>query len=210
MLESAELYERIQHGAAEYRRERGGRRRRIDYARRRQAPPGQVVDRLAKGLQSLVKKNKVEYIRGTGHAVRAARRSRSSTLGDDGKPDGEIDARRHGRDPRHRQPGQEPARPRAGRQADHHQRRRAQDHARLPKSIDRRRRRRGRRRVRELLPRRRRGGDAPRVPARAHAAGGRRRLEGAGAQLHAGAASRSSPAPASTPRRSPSTRRASA
>ncbi|MBA2254641.1 MAG: FAD-dependent oxidoreductase, partial [Chloroflexi bacterium] len=63
MLESAELYERIQHGAADM----GVNVQGVTYdyavaAKRRT----QVVDRLAKGLDSLVKKNKVEHIRGRG------------------------------------------------------------------------------------------------------------------------------------------------
>jgi dihydrolipoamide dehydrogenase len=72
MLEAAELYERIAHGAADF----GVKATDVSFdyavaAKRRQA----VVDRLAKGLDALAKKNKVEVIRGTG------------TL--DGKPDGE-------------------------------------------------------------------------------------------------------------------------
>ncbi|MDQ3938420.1 MAG: dihydrolipoyl dehydrogenase [Chloroflexota bacterium] len=85
MLESAELYERIQR-ADDY-----GIKAEdvsIDYsavARRRQ----QVVDRLAKGLHSLIKKNKVEYIRGRG-TLQPGRKIKVAKLNDEGAPDGEI------------------------------------------------------------------------------------------------------------------------
>jgi dihydrolipoamide dehydrogenase len=62
MLESAELYERMQRGA-DFGVNVDGLR--FDYgqvAKRRD----QVVERLTKGVASLVKKNKVEYIRGRG------------------------------------------------------------------------------------------------------------------------------------------------
>jgi dihydrolipoamide dehydrogenase len=84
MLESAELYEKIQHGA-EYGVPTEGVR--FDYptvAKRRQ----QVVDRLAKGLDSLVKKNKVEHIRGRG-TLQGGKKVRVETLNEEGKPDGE-------------------------------------------------------------------------------------------------------------------------
>jgi dihydrolipoamide dehydrogenase len=54
-------------------------------AKRRQA----VVDRLHKGLMSLVKKNNVEYIRGTGTLV-SGKKVKVTQLDDDGKPSGEI------------------------------------------------------------------------------------------------------------------------
>jgi dihydrolipoamide dehydrogenase len=84
MLESAEFYQRVQHAD-----EMGVnvKAATLDYATvatRRQ----QVVDRLAKGLGSLVKKNKVEYIRGRG-TLQAGRKVRVATLDDDGKADGE-------------------------------------------------------------------------------------------------------------------------
>ncbi|CAN5795283.1 dihydrolipoyl dehydrogenase [soil metagenome] len=84
MLESAELYERIQHAA-----EMGVNVQGVTYdyavaAKRRQ----QVVDRLAKGLDSLVKKNKVEHIRGRG-TLKGGKRVRVETLDADGKPNGE-------------------------------------------------------------------------------------------------------------------------
>jgi dihydrolipoamide dehydrogenase len=62
MLESADLLERIRH-AADFGISAGEPQ--VDYdsvAKRRQ----QVVDRLTKGLESLVKKNKVEWIAGRG------------------------------------------------------------------------------------------------------------------------------------------------
>jgi dihydrolipoyl dehydrogenase len=84
MLESAELYERVQRGA-----ELGVPvdNPRFDYsvvARRRQ----QIVDRLAKGLDSLVKKNKVEHIHGRG-TLQGGKQVRVETFAEDGKPDGE-------------------------------------------------------------------------------------------------------------------------
>ena len=84
MLESAEMFERIQH-ASDYGIVAEGAR--LDYAavaKRRQA----VVDRLAKGLDSLVKKNKVERIRGRG-TLQTGKKVRVETLNDEGKRDGE-------------------------------------------------------------------------------------------------------------------------
>jgi len=85
MLESAELYERIQHGAADM----GVKVQGVTYdyavaAKRR----NQVVDRLAKGLDSLVKKNKVEHIRGRG-TLQGGKKVRVETFAEDGKKDGE-------------------------------------------------------------------------------------------------------------------------
>jgi dihydrolipoamide dehydrogenase len=85
MLESAELYERIGR-ASEY--GINVSKAAVDYktvAQRRQ----QIVDRMAKGLGSLVKKNKVEYIRGRG-TLEAGRKIRLAKVNDEGKPDGEI------------------------------------------------------------------------------------------------------------------------
>jgi dihydrolipoyl dehydrogenase len=85
MLESAELYERIQHGAAEMGVNVEGVS--LDYAvaaKRR----GAVVDRLAKGLDSLVKKNKVEHIRGRG-VLQGGKKVLVSTVDENGHPDGE-------------------------------------------------------------------------------------------------------------------------
>ena len=85
MLESAELFDHVQHGAADMGVTVEGAR--FDYAtaaKRRQ----QVVDRLAKGLDSLVKKNKVEHIRGRG-TLQGGKQVRVETFDADGKPDGE-------------------------------------------------------------------------------------------------------------------------
>jgi len=84
MLESAELFERISH-AADFGVNVSGVT--FDYgvaAKRRQ----QVVDRLAKGLDSLVKKNKVEHIRGRG-TLQGGKKVRVKTLNEEGKADGE-------------------------------------------------------------------------------------------------------------------------
>ena len=85
MLESAELYERIQHGAADM----GVNVEGVTYdyavaAKRR----NQVVDRLAKGLDALVKKNKVEHIRGRG-TLQGGKKVRVETFKEDGTADGE-------------------------------------------------------------------------------------------------------------------------
>jgi dihydrolipoamide dehydrogenase len=85
MLESAEMYERIAHGAADFGVTTGEVS--FDYAvaaKRRQA----VVDRLAKGLDSLAKKNKVELIRGRG-TLNGGKKVRVETLDADGKKDGD-------------------------------------------------------------------------------------------------------------------------
>ncbi|HSH22378.1 MAG TPA: dihydrolipoyl dehydrogenase [Candidatus Caenarcaniphilales bacterium] len=85
MLESAELYERVRR-ARDYGVNVDGAT--FDYgvvAKRRQ----QVVDRLAKGLSSLVKKNKVEYIRGRG-TLHGGKKIKVAKISDDGGPDGEI------------------------------------------------------------------------------------------------------------------------
>jgi dihydrolipoamide dehydrogenase len=84
MLESAELYERMQHGA-EFGVPVEGLR--FDYptvAKRRD----QVVDRLTRGVASLVKKNKVEYIRGRG-TLNGGKKVVVKTLDENGNPDGE-------------------------------------------------------------------------------------------------------------------------
>jgi dihydrolipoamide dehydrogenase len=85
MLESAEMFERIQHGAADFGIKVDNPT--FDYAvaaKRRQA----VVDRLAKGLDALAKKNKVEVIRGRG-TLHGGKQVRVETLNAEGKPDGE-------------------------------------------------------------------------------------------------------------------------
>jgi dihydrolipoamide dehydrogenase len=84
MLESAELYERMKH-AEEFGVSVEGVR--FDYAgvaKRRD----QIVGRLTKGLDSLVKKNKVEHIHGRG-TLQGGKKVRVQTLNEDGKPDGE-------------------------------------------------------------------------------------------------------------------------
>jgi dihydrolipoamide dehydrogenase len=84
MLESAELYERVQHGADFGVIAEGVRFDYLTVAKRRQG----VVDRLAKGLDSLVKKNKVEHIRGRA-TLQGGKKVRVQTLNEEGKPDGE-------------------------------------------------------------------------------------------------------------------------
>lgn len=85
MLESADLLDKVKHAGA-YGVKVGAPG--VDFgaiAKRRQA----VVDRLHKGLQSLVKKNKVEYIHGTA-TLQGGKKLRVVTLDDNGQPDGEI------------------------------------------------------------------------------------------------------------------------
>ena len=84
MLESAELYERMKHGE-----EFGvpADNVRFDYptvAKRRDA----IVTRLTKGLDSLVKKNKVEHIHGRG-TLQGGKKVLVKTFDEEGKPDGE-------------------------------------------------------------------------------------------------------------------------
>jgi dihydrolipoamide dehydrogenase len=84
MLESAELYERIRH-AGDFGIKVGDPS--FDYpvaAKRRD----QVVDRLAKGLHGLIKKNKVEYVRGRA-TLQSGKKMRVATTDDEGKPSGE-------------------------------------------------------------------------------------------------------------------------
>jgi len=85
MLESAEFYERVQHGSADLGVNVGDVS--FDYAvaaKRRDA----IVTRLTKGLDSLVKKNKVEHIRGLG-TVQGGKKVMVKTLNENGEPDGE-------------------------------------------------------------------------------------------------------------------------
>jgi dihydrolipoamide dehydrogenase len=84
MLDSAEFYHRVTR-ASDYGIKVQGAE--FDYpsvAKRRD----QVVDRLAKGLGSLVKKNKVEYIHGRA-TLQPGRKIKVAALDDDGKSDGE-------------------------------------------------------------------------------------------------------------------------
>ncbi|MEA2622549.1 MAG: dihydrolipoamide dehydrogenase [Chloroflexota bacterium] len=86
MLEAADFYERIVH-AGDFGITLNGAPS-VEYgqvAARRQ----QVVDRLHKGLMSLVKKNKVEFIRGRG-TLQGGKKVRVAKLDDSGQPDGEI------------------------------------------------------------------------------------------------------------------------
>ena len=85
MLESAELYERIQHGASDMGVNVQGVTYDYGVAAKRRT---QVVDRLAKGLDSLVKKNKVEHIRGRG-TLQGGKKVRVETFKEDGSKDGE-------------------------------------------------------------------------------------------------------------------------
>src|SRR4051812_11542894 len=84
MLESAEFYERVKRGE-----EFGvpADNVRFDYptvAKRRDA----IVTRLTKGVDSLVKKNKVEYIRGRA-TLNGGKKVVVKTLDENGNPDGE-------------------------------------------------------------------------------------------------------------------------
>jgi dihydrolipoyl dehydrogenase len=86
MLEAADFYERMAH-AAEFGIALNGSPS-VDYpqvAVRRQ----QVVDRLHKGLQSLVKKNKVDFIRGRG-TLQGGKKVKVAKLDAAGEPEGEI------------------------------------------------------------------------------------------------------------------------
>ncbi len=117
MLESADFYARVQK-AKDFGIATGETS--VDFsviAKRRDG----VVDRLTKGLMSLVKKNQVEFIRGHGSAERGKEGR--------GRPDrrrrlrrGPPDPRRDRHHPCHRQPRQVAARPRARRQVHRHQR----------------------------------------------------------------------------------------
>jgi dihydrolipoamide dehydrogenase len=84
MLESAELYHRIQ-SAGELGINVGEASFDYSIASKRR---DQIVDRLAKGLHSLIKKNKVEYIRGRA-TLQGGKKMRVATIGEDGKPSGE-------------------------------------------------------------------------------------------------------------------------
>ncbi len=84
MLESAEFYNRVNHAAdLGVKLENAS----FDYptvAKRRD----QIVDRLTRGVASLAKKNKVEWIRGRA-TLQGGKKVRVATFGEDGKPDGE-------------------------------------------------------------------------------------------------------------------------
>ena len=178
MLESAELYERMQH-SADFGIPVSGDLR-FDYATVAKRRDG-IVDRLTKGVEGLAKKNKVELIRGRG-TLQGGKKVLVKTLDTDGKPDGErpLDATDVILATGSRVkslPGLDPDGERiiTSDEATHSDK--------LPASHHRRGRRRGRRRVRQLLPRRGRRSDAARVPAARHAARGRRGIQGAGALI---------------------------
>ncbi len=83
MLESADLYARVKK-AADYGITTG--QTSVDFAviaKRR----GQVVDRLTKGLMSLVKKNQVEFIQGRGK-LNGGKKVEVDLVAEDGKPAG--------------------------------------------------------------------------------------------------------------------------
>jgi dihydrolipoamide dehydrogenase len=85
MLESADLLDRIRH-AGDFGISTGESAIDLDaVARRRDA----VVERMHKGLLSLVRKHKVEYIRGTA-TLQGAQRIRVATIDDADGPTGEI------------------------------------------------------------------------------------------------------------------------
>ena len=207
MLESAELL-RADEARRRLRASTFGERQ-LRLRRRSPSAATAVVDRLTKGLDGLAKKNKVELIRGRGTlqggkkvAGQDARRGRQARR--------RAAAGRHRRDPGHWLARQVAARPGAGRQAHHHQRR--GDHRR--------------RRCPSRSSSSARGAVGVEFASFYHDAGvevtlleylptaraarGRGSVQGAGAHLQAGAASRSSPARASIRRRSRPTRRASA
>jgi dihydrolipoamide dehydrogenase len=85
MLESADLVDKVRHAGA------FGIRvgeTEVDYAviaKRRD----QIVDRLTKGLGSLIKKNKVEHIRGRG-VLQSGKKIKVAKLDEDGQPAGDI------------------------------------------------------------------------------------------------------------------------
>jgi dihydrolipoamide dehydrogenase len=84
MLDSAEFYHRVTKASDYGIKVNGVEFEYPTVAKRRD----QVVDRLAKGLDSLVKKNKVEHIHGRA-TLQAGRKIRVATLDNDNKPDGE-------------------------------------------------------------------------------------------------------------------------
>jgi dihydrolipoamide dehydrogenase len=84
MLESAELYEKMQNGADFGVPVEGIRFDYATVAKRRD----QIVERLTKGVAGLAKKNKVEVIRGRG-TLNGGKRVVVKTLDENGQPDGE-------------------------------------------------------------------------------------------------------------------------
>lgn len=85
MLESADLVDKVRH-AGTFGIKVGETA--VDYAvvaKRRD----QIVDRLTKGLGSLIKKNKVEHIRGRG-VLQSGKKIKVAKLDEDGQPAGDI------------------------------------------------------------------------------------------------------------------------
>lgn len=85
MLESADLFDRIKHADSFGIEVGGATADPAAIAARRD----QIVSRLVKGLHSLIKKNKVDYVRGRGK-LEGPTQVRVATVGDDGKPSGEV------------------------------------------------------------------------------------------------------------------------
>ena len=133
LLESAEMVNRARH-LKDYGVVLAGEPE-IDYATiaaRRDA----VVKRMWTGLKSLVDKNKVTWIAGRGR-LDGPNRINVRQPGEDGTPGDRRRADPPGdrRDHRHRQPGQEPARPGARRHDDRDQRRHPAPGQQAPASI---------------------------------------------------------------------------
>jgi dihydrolipoamide dehydrogenase len=187
LLESAGLVDRLKHG-----KEFGivlgagdganGAGFDIDYPQMA-ARKDQVVKRMWTGLKTLVDKNKVAWIPGRGR-LEGPNKIRVSQPGEDGTPGGGRRPRPagDGRDPRDRQPGEEPARPDRRRDPDPDERRRPERDQHPEGHRDRRGGRR-RLRVRVDVPRPRDQGHAARIPAADRAARGSRGQPGAGAEL---------------------------
>ena len=192
MLESADLYARVKK-AQDFGITTGETS--VDFAVIAKRRDG-VVDRLTKGLMSLVKKNQVEFIRGRGK-LNGGKKVEVDLVDDDGSAGGPPDARRDRHHPGHRQPRQVAARPRARRQVHRHQRR----HPRVDQPSDqpdRRRRRGGRRRVRQLLRGRGRQGHASSSICPTSCRSRTARCPSSWNAPSSAVASTSSPAPAST------------
>jgi dihydrolipoamide dehydrogenase len=110
LLESAAFNERL-HRAGDFGLTLGGETT-IDYPKMA-ARRDMVVNRMWKGVQSLVKKYDVTWVQGRGR-LEGATKVRVQMAGDDGTPGaGGAGPQSDGRDPRDRLAGQEPARDRA-------------------------------------------------------------------------------------------------
>ncbi len=179
LLESAAFAERLRH-AADFGLDLAGEAA-IDYAQMAKRRD-QVVTRMWKGVQSLVKKYDVTWVQGRG-TLEGGTKVRVKMIGEDGRPRRRRPRpQRDRRDPRHRVAGQVAARRHARRHADRDLGRRAPDgHA--ARQRDRDRRRGGRGRVRVDVPRPRRDRDPARVPPGRRAPRGPRREQGARADV---------------------------